>query len=423
MKIINLKASNFKRLQAIEIHPSGDVIQITGKNGAGKSSTLDAIIAAVAGKKHMPDKALRDGERKGFIELELDGLMIKRTFNAKGSSNIEVISTETGEQMRSPQGVLDALKSRLTFDPMAFNRMSLQEQIKLLQDASGCAEQINQLNDDYKGKFEERTAVNRNVKQLEAELNALPILPGNIPDEPLDIAELTAKLNEANTANNKRQSIESQMETQRANVRSVQERIDRLTKELADAKQQLADAQEKGKELAIELSGFQAIDSSSILEQLGNIQEINKQVAEKQKHTDLKARYKDASDDADKLTEILKNIKTEKLKVIQSSNLPVDGLEFDEDGVYLNGIPVEQISSGERTELSVAIGMALNPELRVMLIHDGSLLDSDRLQTIAKMAGEQDYQVWIESVDESGQVGVFIEDGMVSANNYKKQAA
>ena len=38
MKIINLKASNVKKLIAVDITPNGDVVKITGKNGAGKTS-------------------------------------------------------------------------------------------------------------------------------------------------------------------------------------------------------------------------------------------------------------------------------------------------------------------------------------------------------------------------------------------------
>ena len=43
MKIVRLTAENFKRLIAVEITPQGNVIQITGKNGAGKSSLMGAM--------------------------------------------------------------------------------------------------------------------------------------------------------------------------------------------------------------------------------------------------------------------------------------------------------------------------------------------------------------------------------------------
>lgn len=42
MKIISLIAENVKRLVAVEIKPDGNMVVISGKNGAGKTSAADA---------------------------------------------------------------------------------------------------------------------------------------------------------------------------------------------------------------------------------------------------------------------------------------------------------------------------------------------------------------------------------------------
>ena len=49
MKIVSLQAENIKKLVAVEIKPDGNMVQITGKNGHGKTSVLDAIWWALAG--------------------------------------------------------------------------------------------------------------------------------------------------------------------------------------------------------------------------------------------------------------------------------------------------------------------------------------------------------------------------------------
>jgi len=43
MKIISLVAENVKKLVAVEIKPDGNLVEITGKNGQGKTSVLDSI--------------------------------------------------------------------------------------------------------------------------------------------------------------------------------------------------------------------------------------------------------------------------------------------------------------------------------------------------------------------------------------------
>ena len=49
MKIIRFEAENVKRLKAVEITPDGTVQVVTGRNGQGKSSVLDAIFLALGG--------------------------------------------------------------------------------------------------------------------------------------------------------------------------------------------------------------------------------------------------------------------------------------------------------------------------------------------------------------------------------------
>jgi hypothetical protein len=36
------------------------------------------------------------------------------------------------------------------------------------------------------------------------------------------------------------------------------------------------------------------------------------------------------------------------------------------------------------------------------------------------MAGDNNFQIWMESVDESGEIGIVIEAGEVKTNNYDK---
>jgi DNA repair exonuclease SbcCD ATPase subunit len=48
MRILRLEADNIKRVKAVDITPEGNVVIISGKNGAGKSSTIDTIWLALS---------------------------------------------------------------------------------------------------------------------------------------------------------------------------------------------------------------------------------------------------------------------------------------------------------------------------------------------------------------------------------------
>jgi hypothetical protein len=103
----------------------------------------------------------------------------------------------------------------------------------------------------------------------------------------------------------------------------------------------------------------------------------------------------------------------QKAEALLAAKFPVEGLGFGDTGVTLNGLPLEQASGAEQLRVSLAMGIALNPKLRVMLIRDGSLLDETSLALVGQMAERADMQVWIEMVADRGAAGVVIEDGMV----------
>jgi hypothetical protein len=115
------------------------------------------------------------------------------------------------------------------------------------------------------------------------------------------------------------------------------------------------------------------------------------------------------------LTVLIEALDDSKARAVAAAHMPIEGLAFDDEGVTYNGLPFRQCSASEQLRVSVAMCMAVNPTVRVIRITDGSLLDSDSLALIAEMAGANDFQVWCEVVDESGQLGITIEDGSVVA--------
>ena len=131
-RIIRLEIENFKRLHAIELDPPEGTVIIGGANAQGKSSTLDAIQAALCGGRSLPEDPIHHGERKAKIVVETEDLVVSRKFTAKGST-LEV-RTKAGAKVRSPQGALDALTHALSFDPLAFCQMKAGEQRETLRE-------------------------------------------------------------------------------------------------------------------------------------------------------------------------------------------------------------------------------------------------------------------------------------------------
>jgi hypothetical protein len=133
----------------------------------------------------------------------------------------------------------------------------------------------------------------------------------------------------------------------------------------------------------------------------------------------LDAQMATAQQEWEKLDEAVKSGVRKKDEALATAKYPIEGLGFDtvKREVIYNELPFDQASHAEQMKTSMAIGMAINPKLRIMRIKDGSLLDDKTLAIVAAMAEEHDFQVWIECVSTTGKVGIYLEDGEVKAVN------
>jgi len=267
---------------------------------------------------------------------------------------------------------------------------------------------ISVLRATYKVVYEERTTVNRSLEQARA---AVARLPEAEATEPVSVTDLMAEqqhlldVREAARAHNAQgAALDADIDRPRADRA-------RLQVELAACDQAVAAAQ-------TQRAQWTPQDEPDFAAIADRIQQADAMNAEAQAYH---ARQVAAADvaarqtEADALTQRLKAIIEYKTALMAQAAFPVPGIGFDDAGVTYQRRPLAQASSAEQLRVSVALGIALNPAIRVMRVQDGSLLDRESLWLLTDLATTHDMQVWVETVDESGEVGVYIEDGSVRA--------
>ncbi len=401
MKIVKLTAENYKRLKAVEISPDGTSVVIAGRNAQGKSSVLDAIWAALAGGAGAKEtsRPIRDGETKASVVLDLGDLVVTRRWTSAGTT-LEV-AAQDGARYGSPQTILDGLIGRLSFDPLAFAEQDAKHQLQMLLDVVELPFDPVELDAKRRGVFEKRTEVNREVKRLEAQLSSLAPPLGEVPEEEVSAFAIAEELR---TAEETQRRIDETL----GSVSTAEADVSRMKLELEAAETALGELRAAAEALP------DAPDVDEIRARLATVDATNAAVRVEKERTRLTQELETEKKLSDRKTRELAAIDKEKADAIAAAKMPLEGLSFDEDGVLYQGVPFSQASSAERLRVGIAMAMALNPKIRVIRITDGSLLDSENLALIEEMAGEHDFQIWIEKVDESGSVGITIEDGQVA---------
>lgn len=430
MKIVKLTAENIKKLRAVEITPEGPLVQITGANGQGKSSVLDAIYMALAGGKAIPGQPVRAGEERALIRLDLGELVVKRTFTAAGGTTLHV-EAQNGARFPSPQRMLDDLLGSLSFDPLAFSRMDPKKQLETLRGLVQLDVDVDALDRANADDFAERTNLNRQARDARARAEGIEV-PDGLPETPIDVNALLAELAgaaekaaeiETRRARRREAATATSEHAEKAeNMRIAANRLrDQATQLVQQAEAMEAAAEDEAKQghdLAEKLRMAEPLpeppDTEGLRQRIAEAQRINRSIEARIRRDEELGDAADYEMQADSLTRDMEARTRQRDEAIRNARMPVPGLGFSAEGVTFNGLPFDQASSAEQLRVSVAIAMAANPKLRVLRIKDGSLLDENGLRMIGEMAQAEDYQVWIEQVDTSGRVGIVMEDGAVA---------
>lgn len=431
MKIIRLDVSNVKRIKAITIEPTSAVVTITGKNGQGKTSALDSLAYVLGGEKLVPKNPLRNGEDEGFTEATTDdGISMKRFFSRQADGGIRSwleIRNADGSKFSAPQRKLSEWASRDSFDPLMFLRLEPKKQAEVIRKVSGL--DLGTFDRKREELYKTRTGKNHTVEILRGQLAGLGKPSGK---ERVDISALASKLAALQVKESAVDQLDKKLARAKADVVAAKREVGVAQDFVAQFEKQLSEwkANLKTREAALatkrrdevdieaEIAGAPIFgpDIDELKQQLAEAGALNAEVAKDEQRTMVTEQLKAVSKESDHLTDAIDRVDKEKAEALASTKLPVPGLGFTDDGVTLNGFALEEASAAEQLRLSAAIGFAINPTLKVLLIRAGNDLDSEGMALVTKMAEEQDGQVWIERVcDGDAESGVLIEDGEVVA--------
>jgi hypothetical protein len=414
IRLIELRAENFKKLSAISISPTGGLFEIAGANEQGKSSVLDAFMAAIGGPTYFPPEPIRRGEEQSLLQVNLGDLVVVRRIwhrDGGGVNQEVIIQWADGRRPAKPQTVLNELRgSPIADDPVAFARLKPKDRLDLLKklvpdvDFDDLAKQRQEL-------FDARTIVGRDHDKAKAVVETMPVeKTGDVT--PRNIAELATKLQEANDANAMRERQFAGRELASDTIADLRDQADRL---IAQAAAKNLEANELEKKLRAAQPLPDIVDVRPLQAMIASAEEWNekarkaKERAEKIKERDaLSVAYDDLSAEIDALDE-------QKKTAIAGAKLPVPGLGFGENDITLDGLPFEQASSARRIRVATALLMALKPDIKVLLVREGSLLDEGMREALHEEAVKNDFIVLFETVgkDLGGTEGVIISDGEI----------
>lgn len=415
MKILKLVAENFKKLSAVEITPDGNVVVISGKNAAGKSSVLDAIEAALCGGRSLPKQPIKTGEIRAKVEVDMGEYKVTRKF-FRTSSTLTVETTgETKTEVKKPQAFLDSVVGNISFDPLAFLNKTPAEQRNTLMEFLGLnlAEFDNKILTIKAQRSEVRKEKERKLHEAES-ITTTP----NLPPQEVSSVSLVREMESIRIHNEKCQMDITETAVQQNRLEAVDKDMMAADATIENWQKRLKELRNLRNEIKLDLAKYPAVstkDSAEAEEKISALSGTNEAIRRNAQKKEAMATHDRCVEEYSRLGDEIKMVENQKAKKLAETVMPVEGLAILPDGLAYDRIPLEQVNAAKQLEVCVAISMALNPKLKVLRIN-GNDLDTESLLAIGRLVDNQGYQVWIEKVSDDDTIGFYIEDGHLAGD-------
>ena len=432
MVVKSVRVENVQKIRVAKVSPDRHFQIVSGLNGEGKTSLIQAVHFALAGKRSHPKRIIREGEDEGIVCLDVGDWLIELELEEGSAPKLTLTRKDTGQRVAKPQETINEWLGDLSFDPLAFSRMASAQQRKVLLDVVDLGEfDLDENEKQYDATFELRKAVNRSKRDIEGDIKE-NYPPGesfaDLPDEKVKIAEAISALQTANAevAENdaeRRADARVQELTEEGHVhladawRKIYEKRAELARDqdlvegTSAAQIELEEAAKESGRLAQDLIDP---DVAALEKDVERVEEINTRIDERERRNVAVARLGETIRDSEHYTVQLETLLTARKSALANAKWPIDGLGVRKDDVIFQGRPFGQACASEQLGTSVAIGMALNPTLCIMFIQDGSLLDDDHMAMLKGLAEANEFQLWVEVVSAKPLPGsIHIRDGSV----------
>lgn len=415
------------KLKSIEVHNVGGIKDIRigdlsghhlffigGENGNGKTTVLDSIAMLICGRRgcNYPQVPIRNGASSGVIRGELidceeffgvPGITIERKIVREddGSTSDKLVVTSDGKRVKTTQELLNTIYKSRGFDPSNFLAKDAKEKAKEFAAVTGL--DFTELNRERKRIYDERTDANREVVRLTKLFESVSY--AEAPEQKLRVSDLVTELEAARKHNSQLETMKRRDEELTDRIKVLNREMDLLHKQIAELQKQLLEKHSEVISKVAEresnqekIDWFTPEDVAAIEAKIRDVEKINAAVEQNQKKKSHETELKQAEEKSTGLTEKIEEIDTLKARMLSDAKFPVTGVSITEDGIWLNGVPLEQCSTREQISVAVQIAIRQNPGLKLLVIKNGNLLDNNYLATIEEIAKAEDFQILVEWV-------------------------
>lgn len=423
IRINKLEIENVKRVKAVKLKPSDTGLTIIGGNNQqGKTSVLDAITWALGGNKYRPSNAKNESSViPPIIKLTMsNGLVVER----KGkNSDLKVIDPR-GE--KAGQQLLDSFVEELALNLPKFMNQSSKEKANTLLQIIGVGDKLAELEQEEKEAYNQRHAIGQIADQKEKYAKEQVYYP-DAPQQLISASDLIKRQQEMLAKNGQNQihrnnlkELEASQVLDKEKYEQITAKIEELTREkegLGSLINSRAENIELSKKTVEELQDESTAELEASIE---NIEQLNEKVRANLSKEKAEEDAQGYRDQYSRLSTIINDIRKKKTDLLNSANLPLEGLMVDDGELLYKGYKWDSMSGAEQLKVATAIVRKLNPDCGFVLMDKLEQMDLDTLKEFGQWLEQEGLQVIATRVSKGDECSIIIEDGHVINSNVEE---
>lgn len=459
MRVTKIKIKNLFGIK--EYEASGRDLELSGKNGTGKTSVIDAIRYALTNKSDR-EYIVREGETEGEILIETDtGLSINRKARTAQTDYKSV--KQNGLTVPSPETFLKDIITPLQLSPIEFMQMDKKSQNAIIlnmidypwsmetikewfgeipadvnydQNILAVLNDIQAENGTY---FQTRQDINRDIRAKRAIVTEIgQALPQDYDGErweKVNLSELYTEIEKVRKSNetiekaklivsghdNKMRSYQADKEIALAALDREMERREReIEVGLAAAKEQIKALEEKKAGLSEKKADKVAVIESEYSEKVAKfeadvasyaeyadkeVQPVSDLVREAETAEKMKSHINEwrrmlslqeevsvLSKKSASLTEKIEKARELPGEILENATIPIAGLSVKDGIPLINGLPVSNLSEGEKLDLCIDVAIQNPAGLQIILIDGVEKLSTEMRERLYSKCKEKGLQ-------------------------------
>lgn len=421
--ITRIQLENFGGVKTLDVRP-GLLTVLKGENGAGKTTVLEAVRAALANHKERV-VIVNDEASMGRLLFELsNGMSGTRTVTNDGRSAGALKLRQNDRTIRKPEGVLAAMVGGgFGLNPVAFLGLSDARQREEILKVT----KIDLPYDEAIRLSAGRPAVGVNYDAHPLEV--LKAIEADLYDYRRDVNRDAT--HRRNAAEKLRESADSEVDTELLRNFDLDAAIAKMTR-AQDSEAAIGKYERRIGELnalmatttkELERTGYdlddaksQRVDIAPVRADIELFKNQQNDWRKLQQANDEDQLAETAEEQAAGLTALIEETRGKPAELLRDAHLPVRGLAIAADGsITVNGLPITDLSAGEKlAQVAVPVALATLPQgddgMQVVLVDGLETLDPANRRRMLTQLADAGVQVLAAEVGE-GELTIITDYG------------